>query len=196
MSQLSNLIAAPRLNYTRCVSHCVYAIVDPRTDRIIYIGQTRNLARRRAEHLDGTDTLSGLVVRQIRENGFVPLVVRLEDCADETAALMAEIFWIELMKARGADLANAQAFTGQVERSRARRSKSRDLAAMQAARLKAIANGAPARETAAWSERDVARLKGMIATGMEMAAIADALQRSLGSVARKVRLLRLKPKRN
>lgn len=175
--------------------HCVYAIVDPRSDRIFYVGQTRDLARRRAEHLAGTDSLSGLVVRQIRENGFVPLVVRLEDCADETAALMAEIFWIELMKARGIELANAQAFGGYVERGRARRNSRRDLSTMQAARIAAIANGKPARDTAPWTERDIARLKGMVASGMELAAIADALARSPGSIARKARLLRLKPKR-
>jgi predicted GIY-YIG superfamily endonuclease len=175
------------------VSHCVYAIVDPRTDRIFYVGQTRNLVRRRAEHLEGTDTLSGLQVRQIKENGFVPLFVRLEDCPDETAALMAEIFWIELMKARGAALSNAQAFAGYVARGRERGKRTRDLATMQRAKLEAIADGKPARETQEWTTRDVARLTGMVKSGMDVPSMADALQRSVGAVSRKLRVLRLKP---
>ncbi len=94
------------------MSYCVYALIDPRTDEIFYVGQTRDFARRRAEHLEGTHSLSGLQVRQIRENGFVPHMIRLECCRDETAALMAEVFWIELMTSRGVRLANAQAFAG------------------------------------------------------------------------------------
>lgn len=176
------------------VSFCVYAIIDPRSDLIFYVGQTRNLARRRAEHLDGTDSLSGLYVRQIRENGFVPLFVRLESCRDETAALTAEIFWIECLKARGNRLANAQAFDGYVQRAAERNRRTHDLSAMKQAKLKAIADGKPARETRDWSERDVARLKGMIKSGMDIAAMADALQRSMGSVRKQLRTMRLKAK--
>ena len=176
------------------MSFCVYAIIDPRSDAIFYVGQTRHLARRRAEHLEGTDSLSGLHIRQIKENGFVPLFVRLETCQDETAALMAEIFWIECFKSRGSQLANAQAFAGYVVRGAERKKRSRDLSEMKQAKLKAIANGKPSRETSGWSKRDMARLKGMIKSGMDVAAMADALQRSMGSVRDKLRTLQRGPK--
>mgnify|MGYP002621028396 CR=1 FL=1 len=80
----------------------MYALIDPRSDGIFYIGQTSDLPRRRAEHLEGTDQLSGLVVRQIRLAGFLPLVMVLERCESVDAALRAEIFWIELVLSRGA----------------------------------------------------------------------------------------------
>jgi predicted GIY-YIG superfamily endonuclease len=176
------------------VSYCVYAIIDPRDDGIFYVGQTRNLPRRRAEHVEGTDSLSGLQIRQMKQNGFVPLFVCLERCRDGSAALMAEIFWIELMKARGVRLANAQAFAGYAARGAERRRKVAVLTAMEQAKLKAVAGGKPARETLSWSDRDVARLKGMVKSGMDVAAMADALQRSMGSVRAKLRVLRLKTK--
>lgn len=174
------------------MSYCIYAIVDPRSDRIFYVGHTRNLARRRAEHLEGTDTLSGLQVRQIKENGFVPLIVKLEDCKDETSALMAEVFWIELLKGRGNKLSNAQAFGGYGERGRERARRTRDLSSMKDAKLKAIANGKPARDTSGWSARDEARLKGMVKSGMDLAAMADALERSMGAIRAKLKLMGLR----
>jgi len=75
----------------------VYGIIDPRSDEIFYVGETGNFERRRRDHLAGTDQLSGVVVKQIRANGFVPLFVVLERCADEEAALRTEIFWIETL---------------------------------------------------------------------------------------------------
>ena len=173
------------------MSYCIYAIVDPRSDLIFYVGHTRDLGRRRAEHLEGTDTLSGLQVRQIKENGFVPLIIKLEDCKDQSAALMSEVFWIELLKARGIKLSNAQAFAGYGERGRERGRRARELRSMKEARLKAIANGKPARDTRAWSARDEARLKGMSRSGMDVASMADALERSMGTVRKKLKTLRI-----
>jgi len=164
------------------VPYFVYAIIDPRSDQIFYVGQTSFFTRRCDQHRDGTDSLSGLHVRQIKENGFVPHFVKLEACRDETAALMAEIFWIELLKSRGLKLANAQAFAGYAERGRERARRTRDFNGMRQAKLKAIASGKPARETKAWSKRDLARLKGMAGTSMSLAEMADALGRSMGAV--------------
>ncbi len=73
------------------MKHCVYALVDPRSDRIFYIGQTSDLARRRAEHLEGSDQISGVLVRQIKLAGFLPLIIVLERTATMAAALSAEI---------------------------------------------------------------------------------------------------------
>ena len=168
------------------MSYCIYGIIDPRCDRIFYVGHTRNFARRRSEHLEGTETLSGLQVRQIKENGFVPLFVRLEDCRDETAALSAEIFWIELLKSRGVELANAQNFEGYEARGQERRCRQSVLSQMQNAKLRTIADGKPARETAAWTARDLARLRGMAREKMSLAAMADALERSIGAIRKKL----------
>ena len=105
------------------MSYCVYAIIDPRSDQIVYVGQTSRFQVRKAEHSEGTDQLSGFVIRQMKLNGFVPLFVILETCRSEAQSLSSEIFWIELCRARGIKLLNAQAGGGYA----GRRAKRNDL---------------------------------------------------------------------
>jgi len=123
----------------------VYGIIDPRTDALFYIGQTRSFARRKAEHLEGTDQISGLVIRQIVEAGFLPHFVVLERHTNEETALRAEIFWIETLLGRGIDLVNSQAFDGFLDRQSKRQTETQKLAKMQ--RLRALANGRTAKRT-------------------------------------------------
>jgi len=78
---------------SRAATYTVYAIIDPRSQRPFYVGETKAFARRCKQHLEGTDQISGLIVRQIVENGFVPHFVVLEAHDDEETALRAEIFW-------------------------------------------------------------------------------------------------------
>lgn len=126
-------------------SWCVYGIIDPRTNALFYIGQTGAFARRKSEHLEGTDQISGLVIRQIIEAGFLPHFVGLERHDTEETALRAEIFWIELLLSRGIELVNAQAFDGFLDRQSKRRSETQKLADMQ--QLRALANGRTATRT-------------------------------------------------
>ncbi len=127
------------------MSFTVYAIIDPRSQRPFYVGETGVFDLRCRQHLDGTDQISGLVIRQIQENGFVPHFVVLEAHDNEETALRAEIVWIELMLARGIDLLNSQAFTGYFDRTAKRHSETTRLRRMQ--RLRALANGRTAERT-------------------------------------------------
>jgi hypothetical protein len=133
------------------MSFTVYAIIDPRSQRPFYVGETGAFDMRCRQHLDGTDQISGLVIRQIQENGFVPHFVVLETHANEETALRAEILWIELMLGRGIDLLNSQAFTGYLDRKAKRHSETTRLRRMQ--RLRAIANGRTAERTATTAAR-------------------------------------------
>lgn len=72
----------------------VYGIIDPRTDAIFYIGQSSDFVARKCAHLEGSDQLSGFVVKQVKLNGFLPLFVVLERVKTKAEALSAEIFWI------------------------------------------------------------------------------------------------------
>lgn len=162
----------------------MYVLIDPRTDDIVYVGHTGNLAERRAAHVEGTDQLSGLLVRQMKLNGYVPLLAVVERCGTLTAALSSEIFWIEVFKARGAPLLNTQAVGGAVAGKARRGRLSARLARMAA--LKDIANGRPAHGFEPWSGRDRARLKGMRKAGMSIEAMADALERPVADVARQL----------
>jgi hypothetical protein len=127
------------------MSFTVYAIIDPRSQRPFYVGETKAFDLRCRQHLAGTDQISGLVIRQIQENGFVPHFEVLETHANEETALRAEIVWIELMLGRGIDLLNSQAFTGYLDRKAKRQSETTRLRRMQ--RLRALANGRTAERT-------------------------------------------------
>lgn len=183
--------------------YVVYGIIDPRTDAVFYIGQSSDFVARKAAHCEGSDQLSGYAVKQMRLNGFVPLFVILERMTTKARALSAEIFWIEVMKARGAELLNAQGVGGYVERGRLRRQFTGTLAAMAAAKaestgdrttatLEDIANGRSVRTREDWGLQEVRRLKGMVRVGMNALAIADALERAPAEIERKCGELRLR----
>jgi hypothetical protein len=179
-------------------------MIDPRNDAVFYIGQSSDFAARKAAHIEGSDQLSGYAVKLMKLNGFVPLFVILERMTTKAEALSAEIFWIELMKARGAALLNAQGVGGYVERGRLRQKFSATLARMQTsmragnaergtATLEDIANGRSVRTHEDWSGHEIARLKGMVRVKMKVPAIADVLERAPEAVLRKCRELGLKP---
>jgi hypothetical protein len=158
------------MRHTEGVAFCIYGIFDPRDDLVFYIGHTSRFALRRAQHLEGADSLSGLRMQQIKANGFVPVFVKLEACRDKESALMAEIFWIEHFKGRGARLMNAQGFSGYVAREGERQ------------RLEAVANGRPLRQGRSWTKRDDALLAKLDREGKSAAEIADALKRTIGGI--------------
>lgn len=179
---------------------CIYAMLDPRTREIFYIGRTNDIERRCAEHFEGTHQLSGLTVRQIKEAGFLPHVTVLERCESLDQACMSEIFWIECLKARGTQLANAQAFSGYVERKRERGRQSRMLDEMRVTKslsqtLQDVSNGVPTRAGADWSRRDEARLRGMRRSKLSPEFMADALQRPLSDIVAKLKSMPGKGKR-
>ncbi|MEO0729179.1 MAG: GIY-YIG nuclease family protein [Pseudomonadota bacterium] len=175
------------------MTYTVYAIIDPRSQRPFYIGETKSLQRRTKQHLDGTDQISGLIVRQIKENGFVPHIVVLEMHDDEETALRAEIFWIETMLARGIDLTNSQAFTGYWDRTAKRAKETRKLASMK--RLRSLANGRTAKRTRpkrqrpdadGWAPSEVKRLRGMQSNGIAIKAMARMLDRPVADIRQKL----------
>lgn len=181
--------------------YVIYGMIDPRTDAVFYIGQSSDFAARKAAHLEGSDQLSGFAVKQMKLNGFVPLFVVLERVKTKGEALSAEIFWIELMKARGAELLNAQGVGGYVERGRRRNKLEADLKKMSLAKeagegaggvlLETIANGRSVRSGETWSELEVRRLKGMVKARMSLAAMADALERVPDEIRKKIKALGL-----
>lgn len=175
------------MRHTEGVAFCIYGIFDPRDDLVFYVGHTSRFALRRAQHLEGADSLSGLRVRLIKANGFVPVFVKLEACRDKEAALMAEIFWIEHFKGRGARLLNAQGFSGYAAREGERQGLEQGVGQMtrgkkRTERLEAVANGRPSRQGRSWTKRDDALLAKLDREGMSVAEMADALKRTIGGV--------------
>lgn len=176
------------------VRYCIYAIIDPRDDGIFYIGQTSSFAARKAQHVEGTDQLSGYLVKQMKLNGYVPLFTVLERTKTKAAALAGEIFWIEMFRTRGARLLNSQAVGGFVGRGKKREELSSGLDKMASSRMSSledIANGRSARERDAWTPLEIRRLIGMKTSKMSVEAMADALERTPQSIKSKLKYLRL-----
>jgi len=86
---------------------CIYALVDPRDHTVFYIGQTRDLDARKRTHFAGGHSVSGEKIKVIRRNGLLPLVMVLEADVPEPMLLLAETFWIGLLRRRGSPLLNA-----------------------------------------------------------------------------------------
>ena len=88
----------------------VYALVDPRTDKVRYIGcTTQSLDRRLRQHL-GDQVASPRKYQwlaELRQANLEPLVVALEEAEDAPAE--RERYWISLKRAEGCDLLNADA---------------------------------------------------------------------------------------
>ena len=135
-------------------------------------------------------------------NGFVPLFVVLERVRTKGETLSAEIFWIEIMKTRGAALLNAQSMDGYVERGKVRKAMAGKLEmmeqskvaskAMQSATLEDVANGRSARTLDEWSPLEIRRLKGMAKANMSVSAMTDALERAPEAIRRKCQELGLR----
>lgn len=96
--------------------HCVYVLADPESGDVFYVGETNNFERRRAQHLEGSDQISGFKVKLLREVRKEPIVQVIEHCMSDEAALMAEISWIRYFLSIGAPLLNSQSFDSSFQR--------------------------------------------------------------------------------
>lgn len=77
----------------------IYALRDPRTKLIHYVGQTINLERRYNQHLRYSETTGTFSMadwfQSLRESGNHPEVAELEVCECATDANEREKFWIK-----------------------------------------------------------------------------------------------------
>lgn len=165
------------------MSFVIYAIADPRCRMIIYIGHTSRLDLRIEQHLEAGETICGLRVQEIVAAGQEPQFFILQHCESERAALMAEVFWIDLLSGRGAALANNQAFDGYSARAGEKRRLREELGAeTRMEQLAAIANGRPVREGRRWSRKEDQMMRRLKREGKSDFEIADQLSRSVGAI--------------
>lgn len=84
----------------------VYALLDPSSAHVRYIGQAKNLGRRYAEHIrKGNKSAVGIWADSLCEIGLKPLLLELETCV-ATKIAEAEIRWIADCRAAGFPLLN------------------------------------------------------------------------------------------
>lgn len=85
----------------------IYGLINPLTNKIFYIGQTNNLARRMSEHLlDDSGSYKSLVIQQLRELNLVFSIIILQE-VDESIVDIAETNWINVCLTAGIELTNS-----------------------------------------------------------------------------------------
>lgn len=86
----------------------VYALGDPRTGKIRYIGITSNLYQRYAQHLLRTHNPGNLEwISELRSLDILPTLTVLESDVDESIIFERENYWIEHYSQQGMELTNS-----------------------------------------------------------------------------------------
>ncbi len=92
----------------------VYALADPRTDSIYYVGHSSNPERRLRDHLKGgehgTNPDKSAWIAELRDAEMIPRLVILEDVGDSQTVREREARWILEHLRRGEPLTNWQAY--------------------------------------------------------------------------------------
>lgn len=84
----------------------IYALADPRTGRVRYVGKANDPEQRLAQHRhgDGRNGHKNNWIRQLRRAGLCPVLHILQECADDWAD--RERYWIAYHRAAGEPLTN------------------------------------------------------------------------------------------
>lgn len=95
----------------------IYALVDPRTMQLRYIGSTQYPERRETEHRNDARSNPEKVtwIRELQAAGLQPIMRRLEVCQGGIAAYEREMAWIEACNEVGMDLLNVVTTTSKGE---------------------------------------------------------------------------------
>jgi len=87
---------------------CVYALCEPNSSKVRYVGKTSNLKGRFKRHLETKDERSHLYrwVKKLQKSGKNPEIKVLQECFSDAAAYEAEIYWISEYLSKGEKLCN------------------------------------------------------------------------------------------
>lgn len=87
---------------------CIYALADPITKNIRYIGKSIRVKGRYKDHLnDNSKTHKVNWIKSLLKKQLKPLLIILEELHDTDAWQKKECFWIKVAKARKWDLVNS-----------------------------------------------------------------------------------------
>jgi hypothetical protein len=97
------------------LSYITYAIIDPRDNVPVYVGQSKNFRFRKQTHLNyarkgKTPKTKGMNIRkylfELNSIGFLPKFLVLEKCLKESESLRSEFRWIKTYVNQGFPLLN------------------------------------------------------------------------------------------
>lgn len=108
--------AIARMGRTKIIGACkhrqvivIYALVDPRTDVLRYVGMTKHPRKRYWRHCHPgprNRTHRAQWIRALKQSGLKPEFIPLEEVASDDEAAISERFWIASLRAAGALLLN------------------------------------------------------------------------------------------
>lgn len=87
----------------------IYGLIDPRTNCLRYVGQSKRLRKRFWRHchpLPDDRSHRGCWLRGLQKAGLEPQLIVLEETASPDEAAVFEAFWIASLRAAGVDLVN------------------------------------------------------------------------------------------
>jgi predicted GIY-YIG superfamily endonuclease len=90
------------------IMYFIYALTDPRTDKIGYIGITKNLKQRFNQHVNsqGSNSEKDSWIQQLLYDGLIPSIRVLETVENEDIAYKREAYWIQYYIRLGEQLTN------------------------------------------------------------------------------------------
>lgn len=92
--------------------YLIYALQDPQTFEIRYIGKSANGLHRPKAHvqpsyLSKDDTYKGRWIKQLLNNGFKPVIKVIQYLNNPLECIQAEIYWIDYFEKQGCPLTNS-----------------------------------------------------------------------------------------
>ena len=141
--------------------HVVYAIIDPITSQLYYIGRTSNFERRKRQHLNNSHGFAGFHTNKLTEDGYFPLFFILEQTGTRAQSIRSEIFWIEVCRTRNVPLLNKENLEAK----------------------------GPAMAGSPWSSHEDARLLSLVAQDRSISDISTIFLRTRGAIKSRLRYL-------
>src|SRR5947209_2300308 len=104
------LLPSGRKSKGRTLSMDVYALGDPRTGQVRYVGITRKMYKRYAQHFYEIhqSEQKKAWLEEIKNAGLVPMLTILETDIDESIVREREKYWIQYYLSLGSPLVNIQ----------------------------------------------------------------------------------------
>lgn len=90
-------------------TYWIYCLVDPRNDEIRYIGRSHSVYECYGYHVNSTrreQTIKANWLRELQLAGLTPRLMVFEQAETLDGAIMAEFYWIDYCRKRGANLLN------------------------------------------------------------------------------------------
>jgi predicted GIY-YIG superfamily endonuclease len=117
----------------------IYSLVDPRDNKVKYIGKTVNLEKRMEQHLywfTGTNPRKERWIQKLKDKGFKPEMAVIEEC-NQSNWMEREKYWIAYYREVCPDLTNiADGGENSWDCAEARNSRVRKIAARTGAEIK------------------------------------------------------------